>query len=115
MQNKLIGIIGFDVIVMLMPFLIGVAPDLVDWVSYFLIGLSSISLVVLLFSDEEGDNLKRIELEHKKKPSWWDMYDIFTDLAFMIIWVSHDFYTVSLIFLLVKLATIHKIPTYYKR
>lgn len=113
-MNKLIGIIGFDMLVILTPLLIGVAPELVNGVSYFLVGISILSILMLLFSVEGEDGLKKIELERRNKPCWWNKYDVFSDSVFAFMWVAHGFYVVVFLLVMVKIFTLIKIPNYYK-
>jgi len=114
MRNKLIGIIGFDMLVAFTPLLSGVSPDLVDWVSYFLIGMPLVTMMVLMSSDEESDTLKKIELERRAKPKWWNLYDLLSDILFVSIWLFYGYYVVVFLLILMKIVTFYTVPNYYK-
>lgn len=114
-MNKFIRIIGFDILITLVPFLSGLAPLLVDWVSYFLVALSLITAIILITSDNNSTYIKTLKVARNIKPKWWNYYDIISDLVFIAIWVAYGYYIVVFMLVIVKLLIITQIPGYYKK
>jgi len=113
-MNKLVGIISFDILMIFSPFMIEVAPEVVTWVGYILSTLLLLTIITVVSSKSDGDTLKVLELERRKKPDWYNYYDVVTDILFGITWVSHGFYTIVFLLILVKIVILIKIPNYYK-
>lgn len=113
-MNKLIGIIGLDMVLIFIPFLIGVAPDLVLWISYTLIGIKILAILSVLFSNV--DKVKKTIVEERSdRPYWWNIYDVLSDIVFCIVWIIYGFYALPLLLIIFKLLVTIKIPSYWNR
>jgi hypothetical protein len=114
LDSKLRGLIAMDIVLSLSPLMIGVAPELVNWISYIFITLTLLIIVTLIFSKEDSDGLKKIEIEHRARPRWWNFYDLMSDVIFVAMWAMYGFYIVVFVLVIMKVFISIKIPNYYK-
>jgi len=110
---KLTALILFDLLIIMVPLLVTISPEIVKGVGIGMSVLITISLLVILFPNEAIDVYNTLLEEAKEKPKWWDIYDVITDVAFIISWLYIDYIILVMLFVIMKLAIARKFPEYY--
>ena len=110
---KLIALIVFDLLIIMVPFLINISPGLVQGVGSVMFVLTAISLAAILVSSKTRDMHETLIKEAKIKPKWWNVYDAITDIAFVISWAYVGWEALAMLLVIMKLALAIKFPDYY--
>jgi len=114
MNDKLVGLLLFDLMLIFAPFLINIAPELVYWLNIILIAMLILNILSMLTSNINSNMINDIKAERSIKPNWWKYYDISSYALFSIIWIMHGFYTVAFVMILSKIIVTIKVDEYWK-
>ena len=107
------AVIAFDLLIIMVPFLVNINPALVKGVGSVMFVLTATTLAAVLVSTKTSDLHDSMIREAKIKPKWWNIYDVITDVAFVISWAYIGWESLALLLIVVKLALASKFPDYY--
>ena len=116
MPINLVGLVMLDLILISMAWILPIVdPELFTAVEYILIGLTSLTLLTVLLSSKGGESLEKIISEHQDRPQWWNVYDVLTDIAFVLSWALNGAIGLALLYMVHKAMFMVKMPEYYDK
>jgi len=114
LSRKLKAIMVFDFIIAFTPLLSKYNVGLVDVVNSILVVLTTLTLVITLFMVKDSKEYKKIYLDQQSRPKWWGIYDILSDLVYIIVWAYFGYMVLVYVYILSKIVIVYKFPNTYR-
>ncbi len=111
---KLLGLLILDLLLISIPWILqDNFNDLLVTIEYILIFLTLIAVITTISLSKTSDAYDDLMEGRNEKPKWWNIYDITTDVLFILSWINVGAIGLAILYIIHKAIIMIKIPEYY--